>query len=344
MKNQNYIISTIFASFFGVLLAYSAVNLSSFSPAPAQVASPVLAPEPVVVPAPAKPDSVALTFVGDIMLDRGVLFSVKKNGQADFNWLFTDLASLKSADILFANLEGPLSDVGKKVGSIYSFRMLPEFAPALAQAGFDILSLANNHIGDWTREAMDDTVRRLNLVGIRTVGVGKNKIDTTQPRIIEKNNLRIGFLAFSDVGPDWLSASEQESGIIPASAGNLPEIIRQASTQVDHLIISFHFSEEYQAKSNARQQYLARLAIDNGARLVIGHHPHVAEEVERYHDGLIAYSLGNFIFDQAFSPETMQGLVLEVKLDKKGILEARTRVSQQDAFFRPHLSLESLDV
>ncbi|MEK7586297.1 MAG: CapA family protein, partial [Patescibacteria group bacterium] len=117
------------------------------------------------------------------------------------------------------------------------------------------------------------------------------------------------------------------------------EALTQASKEVEILVASFHFGDEYQTKSNARQQTLARRAIDAGAKLVIGHHPHVRQEVERYKGGLIAYSLGNFVFDQDFSQETKQGTALEVSLSKTGkILDYQEQLVTIDKDFHPNIS------
>jgi poly-gamma-glutamate synthesis protein (capsule biosynthesis protein) len=277
--------------------------------------------------------------VGDIMLDRAVGRSVERNAGGDFSWLFASTTELADADILFGNLEGPLSDQGTELGNLYSFRMSPAAAPALAAAGFDALSLANNHIGDWGVAAAIDTPSQLERVGIMPVGVGHYKEEAASVKIIEKKGKKIGFLAFSDVGPGWLTAGIDKPGIILGNDAELGEIITKAAAQVDILAVSFHFGEEYQPLSSARQQTLAHLAIDHGALLVLGAHPHVTQEVERYGRGLIAYSLGNFIFDQYFSPETMKGLVLEVEINPEGaIVGARTRESRLDRNFRPSLT------
>lgn len=296
---------------------------------------------PAVLPVAAPPilgfsRPITLTLVGDIMLDRGVRYKVNKYGNSDYRWLFTDIPELGDADITFGNLEGPLSDKGHNVGSIYSFRMAPEAAPVLAQAGFDVLSVANNHSGDYTLDALLDTVTRLEAAGIMPVGAG-NEAQVTTPQIMMVNGQKIGFLAASDVGPAWLGAGEQASGILLANNPHLADIISQAAAQVDYLIVSFHFGEEYQSQPTERQRSLAHLAIDAGATVVAGAHPHVVGPVEEYHKGLIAYSLGNFIFDQAFSPETMQGGVLQVSIGDAGKLEWHLRTSQQDEYYRPKL-------
>lgn len=266
---------------------------------------------------------VQLVFVGDVMLDRGVEQSVMKNAAGDFNWLFERAPKLKLADIVFGNLEGPLSDVGRDLGQLYSFRMAPQAAPALARAGFSIMSLANNHIGDWGRSAFLDTIERLAVVGITAVGGGANREAASRPVIVEKYGQKIGFLAASDVGPAWLAAGADQSGIMLVSDPDWPNAIARAAAEVDALVVSYHFGEEYELLPSARQKQLAELAIDRGARIVIGHHPHVRQPVRRYRDGVVAYSLGNFIFDQNFSAETRAGLVLMIKLVDGRVVSCR---------------------
>ncbi len=266
-----------------------------------------------------KPTSAQFIFVGDIMLGRGVATSVKKNMNDDFNELFKNVPELKQADVAFGNLEGPISERGRNVGSKYSFRFEPRTKDALKNAGFDVLSTANNHSGDWTIDAFTDTLTYLQGVGILTPGGGMNKQEAIEPQIIEKNGVRYGFLGFSDVGPNWLEASKTTAGILLASDPGYETIIKNAKAKVDILLVSIHWGDEYKPH-NARQTKLGRSAIDNGATIVIGHHPHVEEAVEEYNQGLIIYSLGNFIFDQYFSAETMQGLVVEAELNKDGLI------------------------
>jgi poly-gamma-glutamate synthesis protein (capsule biosynthesis protein) len=102
--------------------------------------------------------------------------------------------------------------------------------------------------------------------------------------------------------------------------------------------VSFHFGDEYQPLSNDRQKRIARAAVDAGADIVVGHHAHVAQEVEEYNNGVIAYSLGNFVFDQYFSEETMQGLKLDVEVTKKGILSYSTTTVYLSEHYQPSLT------
>jgi D-alanyl-D-alanine carboxypeptidase/poly-gamma-glutamate capsule biosynthesis protein CapA/YwtB (metallophosphatase superfamily) len=286
------------------------------------------------VPDLSNQDFVNLSFLGDLMFDRGVRQSVTKNFAGDYSPLFVNLESLKKSDFVFANLEGPASDEGKDLGSLYSFRMDPAVIPALRGAGIDVLSVANNHVGDWGKFAYTDTLARLRENEILYTGGGESGNEAEEPAVVERYGMRIGFLGFSDVGPDWMAANGS-AGILSAKNPRFEEIIKNASEKVDYLIVSFHWGEEYEKVHNERQEELAYSAIDNGAKLVIGHHPHVMQDVETYKNGLIAYSLGNFIFDQGFSTDTMQGMWLEVRLRKSGAIEYKRNVVKLNRLFQP---------
>ncbi|MCF7835905.1 MAG: CapA family protein [Candidatus Marinimicrobia bacterium] len=278
----------------------------------------------------------SLLFVGDIMLSRGVEKSVQENFGGNFSALLKDVGFLKEADITFGNLEGPISDTGEDIGNLHSFRFDPASLDALKEVGFDVFSVANNHAGDWGRDAFKDSILKLKKEEIIPVGGGLNEKDATSLKIVEKNGLKFGFLAFSDVGPEWLRVTEEKAGIL-TTGDNYKNLVKEASQKTDVLVVSFHFGEEYEELSNSRQKSLAHFAIDSGASIVIGHHPHVAQEIENYKDGVIAYSLGNFIFDQNFSEETMQGLALEIVMNGDKIKEVNEKRTKINNFFQPSL-------
>ncbi len=263
-----------------------------------------------------KESPITMIFFGDGMFDRGVKNSVKKNFNDDFNQLFVNLPEIKTYDIAFLNLEGPISENGKNVGSKYSFRFEPRVAQTLSGAGFDIVSSANNHMGDWTVTAFKDTLAHLTENNIKFTGAGMTKLDAETPTIFEIKGKKIGFLGFTDVGPNWLEAKENTPGILLANDPRFSEIISTAKSQVDFLVVSFHWGDEY-VEHSTRQTTLAHNAIDNGADAIIGHHPHVEQATEWYKEKFIAYSLGNFVFDQYFSAETMKGLAIELSLSSQ---------------------------
>ncbi len=292
--------------------------------------------EKVGMPPIYEPSFVTLSFLGDLMLDRGVRSSVVRNFANDYSSLFEKIPAklLKNSDIAFANLEGTASDQGVDGGNLYSFRMDPGVVPALAGSGLDVLSLANNHVGDWGRSAYIDTLSRLTENEILYTGGGMSEAEAEKPIIIEKHSTKIGYLGFSDVGPAWMEAGTEKAGLLLASDPRFDEIIQNAASQVDFLIVSFHWGDEYKTTHNARQEHLAHRAVDNGAKLVIGHHPHVTQDTEIYKESFIAYSLGNFIFDQSWSKPTMQGMLLQVKLWKDGSMDIKKNTTYQNSVFQ----------
>jgi len=252
------------------------------------------------------------------MLSRAVGDKMKKLN--DWKWPFEKIGDyLAGADLTFGNLEGPISSQGRNVGSIYSFRADPKAIEGLKYAGFDVLSVANNHIGDWAKAAMDDTFEVLKSNGIDYAGGGFSAEEAHSARVEEVNGTKIGFLAYTALGAKYTEATASSSGIAWLNKEKMAQDIAEAKKISDLVIVSIHFGDEYKQKSNNFQKDIARSAIDAGAALIIGHHPHVVEEIEQYKDGWIAYGLGNFIFDQTFSKETMEGMLLKVTLEDKGV-------------------------
>jgi len=278
-----------------------------------------------------------LMFVGDVMLDRGVEYMIKKHGKGDYRFPFLKIADyLKQADLLFGNLESPISDKGQKVGSIYSFRTDPKAIEGLIYAGFDVLSVANNHIFDFGKEAMEDTFLNLKKAGIEYVGGGFNEVEAYSPIIKEANETKIAYLAYTNLG----SKNWQAKGNFPGIAWldeKIEKNIKQTKEKSDLVIVSMHFGSEYQSQPNSEQKHFAHLAIDSGADLVIGHHPHVIQPIEKYKEGYIAYSLGNFVFDQGFSKQTMRGLLLKILVKNgkiKKVVPIEIKINQ---YFQPEI-------
>ena len=291
---------------------------------------------------------ITLLAVGDIMLDRGVEYKIKKQGKGDFRFSFLKIAEeLKKADIVFGNLEGPISDKGKKVGSIYSFRMNPKAIEGLIFAGFDVLSLANNHMFDYGKEALEDTFIRLKQADIEYVGAGFNEKEAFSFKIKEIKGTKIGFLAYTNLGPKIWKAAEENSGIAWIGEKDLDKVkkdIKKAKEKVDVLIVSLHSGEEYAANPTLFQISFATTTIGAGADLVIGHHPHVIQKIEKYpllgeegagKQGWIAYSLGNFVFDQSFSKETMESALLRVVIENKKITKIIPQKIEISNSFQP---------
>lgn len=286
--------------------------------------------------------TITMILVGDIMLDRGVEYMMKK--YADYRFPFLKIADeLKGAKLLFGNLEGPISDKGTKVGSIYSFRANPETIEGLTFAGFDLISLANNHAFDYGREALEDCLAKLSKAGIDYVGVGLNQNEAYSPIIKEVKGVKIGFLAYTNLGPESWRAGKENSGIAWINEEEIEKIkndIKLAKEKVDILIVSLHAGEEYIFEPTQFQVEFSRAAIDAGADLVVGHHPHVIQKSEKYQNGWIFYSLGNFVFDQGFSEETMRGQILEILIEDGKIKELIPKEIKLNNYFQPAIKGE----
>ncbi len=279
---------------------------------------------------------ITLIFAGDIMLSRAVGQKIQKT--KDSNFPFLKIAeTIRSADFAFANLENPISDRGANQGSIYSFRADPETAIGLESAGFDAVSVANNHIWDWGSKALLDTINILNELDIIPLGAGENFESANAPRFFTIHNTRLAFLAFTTLYPKSLEAGTNSIGISDPDPENIRHQIAIAKTKADLVIVSLHWGEEYQAHSNQTQQKLAREIIDAGANLVIGHHPHVIQEVEEYHGGYIFYSLGNFVFDQNFSEATRRGALAQIKIKNRRIISAESIPVHINDQFQPEI-------
>jgi len=282
-----------------------------------------------------------LMFVGDIMLSRSV--GEKMRQEENFKWPFEKIIDhLRWADFLFGNLECPITAGRPIISGEMVFRADPEVARGLSWAGFDILSLANNHTMNWGELGLKDTFKYLEEAGISYVGAGDNIDEALEPKILEMGDTKIAILAFNDsnVVPASYEATETRPGTAFMRIPRMIEKVKRAKEKADLVIVSMHSGYEYAYQPNSRQINFARKSIDAGAGLVIGHHPHVVQKIEEYKDGWIAYSLGNFIFDQTFSERTRRGQILEVILKDGKIKEVKSVDIRINDFFQPELISE----
>lgn len=260
-----------------------------------------------------------LVFVGDVMLARGV--GAKMKAANDWTLPFLKIAdTLRSADLAIANLECPVSDVGADRRHLYSFRADPNVLEGLKFAGFDVVSVANNHAYDWGEAALVDTLARLREAGIAPVGAGSNDLEAHYPVIRTVGDLRVGFLAYVNIEPQYARAEPSKPGVAWLDALRVVADVRFARPLVDILVVLPHWGVEYAPRPTPQQVKLARQIIDAGADLVVGTHPHVVQPVDAYGGGWIAYSLGNFVFDQKRAA-TRRGLMLRVRVREKRIAE-----------------------
>ena len=275
-------------------------------------------------------------FVGDIMLSRHIGEIMAKH--QDYNFPFQKIkADLTGADLMFGNLESPISDGGRSAGHLYSFRADPSAVIGLKDAGFNVLSVANNHAFDYGLEAFSDTLHNLKNAGLAYTGGGKNFQEAHQGAYQEINGIKVTILAYTDLLPKSEAASENKAGFAYLDEAQMIKDIRAAKEKSDLVIVSFHWGREYETESNSRQKKIAAEAVKAGASLIIGHHPHVVQEIGEIDGVSVAYSLGNFIFDQNFSPETKKGKLLKVEVKNKKIvgLEPETIIFNNN--FQPFL-------
>jgi poly-gamma-glutamate synthesis protein (capsule biosynthesis protein) len=237
-------------------------------------------------------------------------------------FLFT-AETLSSADITLGNLECPISELGTAEEKTYAFRAPLAAGDALAYAGFTLVSLANNHILDYGPAALEETITTLQSHHIFPLGAGMDEVEAYAPVFLEVNGLRLAFLAYADIPAtdyDYLSweAGENTPGIAWAHPEKIQEGVRAAKSQADVVVVLFHNGYEIVQNVSGYQQAVAHLAIDSGASLVIGSHPHVLQRIETYNGGLIAYSMGNFVFDNFLFPPNYSA-ILSVKLTPEGV-------------------------
>lgn len=262
---------------------------------------------------------VTLTLTGDILLDRGVEAYLVREGTG---YPYEKVKHiLKKSDIVFGNLECPPTDRGIPVLKSRNliFRADPSNAEALASAGFNVLNLANNHSMDYGHEGIWDTIKALEDAGIRTVGAGQNSDKARCPLYIKTKDLEIGFLGYSAFPREGYFYFPDRPDIAYIDASAISNEIKSADINCDILVVSFHWGKEFDFYPLKQQKQLARLAVDSGADIVAGHHPHVLQGIEEYGGRYIFYSLGNFVFDRQIPSGTDETVIVSLKINKKGI-------------------------
>ncbi len=258
-------------------------------------------------PQPPPKRSFAMVAVGDIMLDRNVWRAIRNNGYRSILAKVRDLT--RSADIAFANLECPLSDQGPHSPSKYLlFRAPPETAQVLVDGGFDIVSLANNHTLNAGKTGVENTIDTLEKYGVAYCGCRRpdEKADAWKPTYFAVNDYVLGFMAYTDLTFEHGSYAKIEN------YDELAEQLAGAKAHCDLLFVSVHWGDEYDNTPNDRQRKLAHYLVDNGADVVLGHHPHTLQGVEVYNGCPILYSMGNFVFDQR-EGERMESAIFHLR-------------------------------
>lgn len=265
---------------------------------------------------PSEPPTIRIAAVGDLLFDRGVREAIAAHG---VDWLFDDVKNvLEDADLAVGNLECPLSRRGLRSAKPFSFRGDPECAAALARAGFDVLTLANNHSLDFGRAALSDTISALVESKITPVGAGRSGREASRATIVEVKGLRIAFVAYCDLFVEGTTPRDDAVGISTGDEQRLLNAIREARTRSDVVIALVHWGAEYKQRPTQRQRDLAAQCLEAGAAAVVGAHPHVLQPVAFKNNTLVAYSLGNFVFDHR-KPPSSDSAILLLSISARGV-------------------------
>ena len=279
--------------------------------------------------------TVEVVLVGDVMLGRGVT--------ADKSLFDTVVPWLRAADLAVANLEcvvgeqSPRSGGAGAEGGPGQLQAPPSAVGLLRGAGFDILSVANNHALDLGSQGLQEMCLGLERAGLTTIGAGPDPVSAIKPLILDIRGIRLAFIAVNAV-PDRARLRSEGPALARWDPASVQASVRTASEQADAVIVFVHWGYEYERRVDPAQQRAADLLLDAGADLIVGHHPHVVQPCGIDETRFVAYSLGNFVFDQ-HGKETGRGLALRTFIDKRGL----RAVQALPILSGPHPELMSVD-
>ena len=229
---------------------------------------------------------------------------------------------LRRADLTVGNLESTLSTRGAPTQGGDSFGGSPALLRPLGRAGFDALSLANNHAGDYGERALLDTVGALRRSPIEPFGAGRDATVAARPAVLRSHGTTFAFLGFNAIGETPRAAPGQPGALsvrmpprtgplVPADLARVTRAIRLAKRDADVVVVLPHWGTQYTHAPEPVQRTVARALVRAGADLVVGGHPHWVQGVDSVEGVPVAHSLGNFVFDMDFMEQTMEGVVLE---------------------------------
>ncbi len=300
----------------------------TLNPEPTEAQSPTLTLIPTVtlIPTETQPPQTVIAFTGVIVPARCVQAEIDERGNADY--LYDDVRDiLTSADITVGVYNATMTDQVNYVGCENSWELVgsPNNADALSRAGFDVMSVATNHIKDCGKQscgdvAFFDTLHHLERVGIQTVGAGENLMEAKQPIVVEVNGIRFGFVSLGDVNQRVFSDAVTP-GIAVLTKGNLISAIEAAQKISDVVIVLPHSGPEDFPEVTPQQRYWARHSVEAGANLVVITHAHILQGYQILEDVPVFYSLGNFVFDQIWSRDHQQGAILLVTFAGEEIIQ-----------------------
>jgi poly-gamma-glutamate synthesis protein (capsule biosynthesis protein) len=286
---------------------------------------------------PASAREIVINAVGDIMLAGSGAATCKRLGY-DYAFAATKEV-LKQGDITIGNLESPIALNGNAfTKKKFHYRSAPQTATALKNAGFSIVTLANNHMMDFGASSLEETRRHLERAGVGYTGAGASINAARKMAAITVRGIKVAFLAYSLTFPDDFYATADRPGTAPGFYAFYRDDIAAARKISNYVVVSFHWGTENSAVPKPYQVTAAHHAIDAGADVVIGHHPHVLQGIERYKNGVILYSLGNFAFGTA-SKTAKRSVIARIILESgvKGVELVPLNVHNREVHYQPRV-------
>jgi hypothetical protein len=268
---------------------------------------------------------ITIIATGDVIPARSVNFQVVTRN--NFNWPYEKTADiLRDADLTFANLETPLINNCPTTQFGMIFCGDSKSIKGLVFAGIDLVSMANNHAGNFGEAGVLETINSLHQENIDVVG-------TNGPIYQVIKGVKFAFLGYNDI-------TSPQPGVVDVDEELIKLEVSQAKQNSDFVIVTFHWGSEYQTQPDDRQKYLGHLTIDAGADLVIGNHPHWIQPIEMYKGKLITYAHGNFVFDQEWSQKTKEGVVGKYIFLGNKLIDVEYLPLQIDFYGQPHFVLD----
>jgi poly-gamma-glutamate capsule biosynthesis protein CapA/YwtB (metallophosphatase superfamily) len=319
--------------------------------------APPLTEAPVPTPTPPQ-GPITLVAGGDVTLGAHYeewvdgLRAKGQSGPAVDGWGFSEVKPLfAGADLVVVNLECPFTDRGEPIPKNFNFRARPSTVSVLVDAGVRAVSLANNHLMDYGPDGVADTIATLDAAGIAHFGAGRTLAEARRPAIVTVGGIRIAFLGYLILGekhpePAVVWATETKAGVAghPSDWTVVEKMVREdvaaAKTQADLVIPFFHWGREGSKGPDAYQIALAKAAVESGAAVVLGSHPHVLHGMELMGKVPVFYSLGNFVFGGNWNPRDKDSVLVKARLDRSGYLGAELFPLKTDRYpdrpFQPY--------
>jgi poly-gamma-glutamate capsule biosynthesis protein CapA/YwtB (metallophosphatase superfamily) len=288
----------------------------------------------LLLPGIAAAADVTMVFGGDVMLGRAVRDQIVKVGKNDGTWATSKVAEVfRNAQLAFVNLESPFAP-GAALGYSLVFRADPAHITALTRAGIDVVSFANNHSRNQGVLGIQTTLSLLKKNSIAPAGAGLSSSEAYAPRYLRAGEQPVAVLAYTynEKAP---TSPRSKPTIAGMDIGRMQSAVKAAKATGAFVIVSMHAGTEYTLTRTSQQTRFAHAAIDAGADLIVGAHPHWAQTLEKYRGKPILYSLGNLVFDQPWSVETQQGAVAVVTVRDGKVAQVQLKIVKIDRAAQP---------